>query len=217
MKEKLLFGLKWFFNSFIWLGLVLLGLDIDTKQIIMACNVSVGDLISNWVFVKIRYILNEGAAFGIGTGNETANRIIYLIVATLISVGLIAYMTVKRKGMSRFIRATLIMVVVGAFGNMIDRIFYGPLQGASGLFTGKVVDWIDFYWVPGWVWVFNIADSCIVVAAFMLIIYIIVNEVKDYRAKNKNKVVVAKDNKKVLSKTERELEEAKSRKEDDGD
>ena len=217
MKEKLLFGLKWFFNSFIWLGLVLLGLDIATKQIIMACNVSVGDLISNWVFVKIRYILNEGAAFGIGTGNETANRIIYLIVATLISVGLIAYMTVKRKGMSRFIRATLIMVVVGAFGNMIDRIFYGPLQGASGLFTGKVVDWIDFYWVPGWVWVFNIADSCIVVAAFMLIIYIIVNEVKDYRAKNKNKVVVAKDNKKVLSKTERELEEAKSRKEDDGD
>ena len=214
MKEKLLFGLKWFFNSFIWLGLVLLGIDIATKQIIMSFNVAEGDVISNWGFVKIRYILNEGAAFGMGTGNESLNRTIYLIVASLISIALISYMVFKRKSMTKFIRASLIMVVVGAFGNMIDRMFYGPLQGASGMFSGKVVDWIDFYWIPGWVWVFNIADSCIVVAAFMLIIYIIVQEVKDYLERKKKEPVMAKDNKKVLSKTERELEEAKTKKDE---
>ena len=212
MKEKVLFGLKWFFNSFIWLGLVLIGLDIFTKQLMMSLSHNTIGVIADWGFVHISYVLNEGAAFGMGTGNPVANRVIYLVVATLISIGLMCYLIVKRKGMRKFIRATLIMVVVGAFGNMIDRIFYGPLQGESGLFTGRVVDWIDFYWF--WGYVFNIADCCIVIAAFMLIVYIIVNEVKDYRAKNKDKVVQAKDNKKVLSKTERELEEAKTKKEE---
>ena len=215
MKEKVLFGLKWFFNSFIWLGLVLLGLDIFTKQLMMSLSHNTIGVIADWGFVHISYVLNEGAAFGMGTGNPVANRVIYLVVATLISIGLMCYLIVKRKGMSKFIRATLIMVIVGAFGNMIDRVFYGPLQGESGLFTGRVVDWIDFYWF--WGYVFNIADCCIVIAAFMLIVYIIVNEVKDYRAKNKDKVVQAKDNKKVLSKTERELEEAKTKKEETGE
>lgn len=212
MKEKILFGLKWFFNSFIWLGLVLLGLDIFTKQLMMALSNNKIGVIADWGFVHISYVLNEGAAFGMGTGNPTANRIIYLVVATLISIGLMCYLIIKRKGTNKFIRATLIMVIVGAFGNMIDRIFYGPLQGESGLFTGRVVDWIDFYWF--WGYVFNIADCCIVIAAFMLIIYIIVQEVKDYRAKNKSVVKQADAPKKVLSKTERELEEAKTKKDE---
>ena len=94
------------------------------------------------------------------------------------------------------------MVVTGAIGNMIDRIFYGPLQGESGLFSGMVVDWIDFYWF--WGYNFNIADSCIVVAAFMLVIYVIVSEVKDYQERNKTKVKQVGAPKKVLSKSEQE-------------
>ena len=206
MKEKLLKGLKWFFKSFIWLGLVLLGLDIFTKQLIMAVSKGQLGVIADWGIVRISYVQNEGAAFGFGTGNEVANRIIYLIVATLISAGLIAYLIIKRKETKLFVRASLVMVITGAIGNVIDRVFYGPLQGKTGLFTGKVVDWIDFDWF--WRYVFNIADCCIVIAAFMLIIYVIVGEVKDYREKNKNKVVTAKDNEKVLSKSEKEKLEA---------
>ena len=206
MKEKLLTGLKWFFKSFIWLGLVLLGLDIFTKQLIMAVSKGQLGVIADWGIVRISYVQNEGAAFGFGTGNEVANRIIYLIVATLISAGLIAYLIIKRKETKLFVRAALVMVITGAIGNVIDRIFYGPLQGKTGLFTGKVVDWIDFDWF--WRYVFNIADCCIVIAAFMLIIYVIVGEVKEYREKNKNKVVTAKGNEKVLSKSEKEKLEA---------
>ena len=206
MKEKLLKGLKWFFKSYIWLGLVLLGLDIFTKQLIMSISNGQLGVIADWGIVRISYVQNEGAAFGFGTGNEVANRIIYLIVATLISAGLIAYLIIKRKETKLFVRAALVMVVTGAIGNMIDRIFYGPLQGKSGLFAGKVVDWIDFDWF--WRYVFNIADCCIVIAAFMLIIYIILNEVKDYRERNKNKVVTENDNKKTLSKSEQEKFEA---------
>ena len=206
MKEKLLKGLRWFFKSFIWLGLVLLGLDIFTKQLIMAVSNGNLGVIADWGIVRISYVQNEGAAFGFGTGNEVANRIIYLIVATLISAGLIAYLIIKRKDTKLFVRAALVMVITGAIGNVIDRVFYGPLQGKEGLFTGKVVDWIDFDWF--WRYVFNIADCCIVIAAFMLIIYVIVGEVKDYRERNKNKVVTVKDNEKVLSKSEKEKLEA---------
>ena len=208
MKEKLLNGLKWLFKSYIWLGVLLLAIDIITKQIIMHSGVTPPGVVAKWGFVNITYVLNTKAAFGIGADNPDVSRTIYLIVATLISAGLITYLILKRKDMKLFIRAALIMVVTGAIGNMIDRIFYGGLQGGRALFGGAVVDWIDFYWIPGWVWNFNIADSCIVVAAFMLIIYIIVIEVKDYREKNKNKVKTVNDHQKILSKSEKEKLEA---------
>lgn len=214
MKEKLLNGLKWLFKSYIWLGVLLLTIDIITKQIIMHSGVTPPGVVAKWGFVNITYVLNTKAAFGIGADNPDVSRTIYLIVATLISAGLITYLILKRKDMKLFIRAALIMVVTGAIGNMIDRIFYGGLQGGRALFGGAVVDWIDFYWIPGWVWNFNIADSCIVVAAFMLIIYIIVIEVKDYREKNKSKVKTVNDHQKVLSKSEKEkLEAEKAEKE----
>ena len=208
MKEKLLNGLKWLFKSYIWLGVLLLAIDIITKQIVMHSGVTPPGIVAKWGFVNITYVLNTKAAFGIGADNPDVSRTIYLIVATLISAGLITYLILKRKDMKLFIRAALIMVVTGAIGNMIDRIFYGGLQGGRALFGGAVVDWIDFYWIPGWVWNFNIADSCIVVAAFMLIIYIIVIEVKDYRERNKSKVKTVNDHQKVLSKSEREKLEA---------
>ena len=215
MKEKLLNGLKWLYKSYIWLGVLLLAIDIITKQIIMHSGVTPPGIVAKWGFVNITYVLNTKADFGIGADNPDVSRTIYLIVATLISAGLITYLILKRKDMKLFIRAALIMVVTGAIGNMIDRIFYGSLQGGRALFGGAVVDWIDFYWIPGWVWNFNIADSCIVVAAFMLIIYIIVIEVKDYREKNKNKAKTVNDHQKVLSKSEKEKLEAEKAEQED--
>lgn len=215
MKEKILKGLKWFYRSYIWLGLVLLGLDIFTKQLMMSLSKNELGIIADWGFVHISYVLNDGAAFGMGTAKPEVNRIIYLIVATVISGGIAAYLIIKRKTTNLFVRASLIMVITGALGNVIDRVFYGPLQGQSGLFSGRVVDWIDFWWV--WQFVFNIADCCIVIAAFMLIVYVIVGEVKDYRANKAKEAKKAEAPKKILSKSEREIEEAKTKKEETGE
>ena len=193
MKEKLLSALKWFYKSFIWLFIVLLGLDILSKQLILAAGALPGTTIADWGIVRISYVLNENAAFGIGASDPTVSRTIYLIVATLVSAGLVFYMIWKRKEMKLYIRACLVLIVTGALGNMIDRIFYGPLEyaGATGLFSGSVVDWIDFYWF--WSFNFNIADCCIVIAAFMLIIYIIVTEVKEMIAKRNAEIAMEKD------------------------
>lgn len=207
MKEKLINGLKWFYRSFIWLFIILLVVDIITKQIIIHSGLDPfdGDSYFDWGFVHINYVLNYNAAFGIGFKDHVASRVVYLIVASIISLGIIAYLIIKRKETKLYVRACLVLIVTGAFGNMIDRIFYGPEYA--------VVDWIDFHWF--WHYVFNIADSCVVVAAFMLVIYIIVLEVKDYRAKNKTQVVAEKDQVKVLSKTEKERLEAENNTEEE--
>ena len=210
MKNKLINGLKWFYQSFIWLFIVLLTIDIVTKQIILHAGVVAGNTIADWGFVRISYVLNENAAFGIGASNPDVSRTIYLIVALLITGAIITYLIIKRKTMKLFIRASLILVITGAIGNMIDRIFYGPLEysGVGPLFTGSVVDWIDFYWF--WSFNFNIADSCIVIAAFMLIIYIIVSEVKDLIKRRNAEVAFEnadKSEEKEHKETEKQAEE----------
>ena len=196
-KEKIKFALKWFYKSFIWLFILFLAIDIVTKQIVMHSGLepNSGEYF-NWGFVRIGYVLNYNAAFGLGAKDPTLSRVLYLVIASLVSTGLVVYLILKRKTTKLFIRACLVLVITGAVGNMIDRIFYAPYHA--------VVDWIDFYWF--WGYNFNIADSCIVVAAFMLIIYLIVTEVKEYLAKRKTENVQVK----TLSKTEQErLEQEK--------
>lgn len=55
---------------------------------------------------------------------------------------------------STFYKFTLSMILGGAIGNLIDRVR-----------LGYVVDFIDFKFFPA---VFNLADSMIVVGAFLL-------------------------------------------------
>ena len=188
MKEKILKGLKWFDQSFIWIFIIFLGLDILTKQLVIHSGLEpdTGNFI-DWGFVHIGYILNYNAAFGLGASDHTVSRIIYLVVASLVSIGLVTFLILKRKETKLYVRACLILILTGAIGNMIDRIFYAPYYA--------VVDWIDFWWF--WGYNFNIADSCIVVAAFMMIIYIIVLEVKDMIAKRNEENRVAEAAKKA--------------------
>ena len=53
------------------------------------------------------------------------------------------------------------LVLGGALGNLIDRAF----RGGGGFLGGAVVDFIDFQWWP----IFNVADSCVVVGAILLV------------------------------------------------
>ena len=77
----------------------------------------------------------------------------------------------------------------------MDRLFYAK----SGY---CVVDWIDFCGI--WRFIFNIADSGVVVGTIMLVVYLIIQEVKDYKA---NKMNEPKVEGKVLSKVEQEKNE----------
>lgn len=205
MKEKILPKLKWFFASFIWLEILFLVMDIVSKNVVVSAykNGSLGSegavLIPN--FLRVQYIINSNFVFGLDLfKNEVATRIVFVIVALGITAGIIIFL-IKRWGkVHKFYKACLMMIMSGAIGNSIDRIFYSSSYLASPK-TG-VVDWIDFYGV--WGFHFNVADIAVVVAAIMMIIFMIVTEIIDYRRKVKLQPKTQEDNVKVVSKTEQE-------------
>jgi signal peptidase II len=205
IKQALLKALKWFFSSFIWLGLILLALDIVSKVLIFFL-LGEGNSIPNPIipgFLTITCVLNPNAAFGLGFFDPVLNRVMYIIVYLIGLAILTGIYIIKYRKLSKLLRACLIMMAAGALGNLIDRLFYS--------FSGyQVIDWIDFYGI--WKFVFNVADSSVVVGTIMLIIWLIVTEVKDYKAK---KALVA-DEGKVLSVDEKaRLEEVNPEDDDD--
>jgi lipoprotein signal peptidase len=97
---------------------------------------------------------NAGAAFSIGTSMT--------IVFTAIAVGVIVYILRTARNLRSIGWAiTLGLLLGGATGNLLDRIFRAP-----GPFQGHVVDWIQ---LPDWP-VFNLADSSIVCAGVLVVL-----------------------------------------------
>lgn len=202
MKEKFKKWGKWFFDSFIWLGILLLIIDFVSKQIVVANSqniISNGgiDLIPG--FLRINYLINNTLVFGLSLGSDTANRVSFCVVAIVIIIGVIVYLIKKWDKINKFYKAAIMMILSGAIGNVVDRLFYSPTFLNNPV--NGVVDWIDFYGI--WKFNFNIADSAVVVAAFMLIIYMIVTEIIAYSKKNKEEKK-EESNEKVISKTEQE-------------
>lgn len=111
-------------------------------------------------FFSLAYVRNTGAAFGFGAGGPEWFRIIFFLALPVIFCGWIFYMLVKTIKGPFYMSLAYSLILAGATGNLIDR-FY----------LGYVVDFLLFYWkdeanhFPA----FNVADSCITIAAFLLI------------------------------------------------
>ena len=77
------------------------------------------------------------------------------------------------------VRLTLALILAGALGNVIDRVFYGVIFGEAPLFYGKVVDFIDmdFFHVNflsihiDRFAVFNVADSSISTGIVLMLLF----------------------------------------------
>ena len=112
-------------------------------------------------FFSIAYVKNTGAAFGFGQGAHEYFRIVMFLALPVIFCGWIFYMLIKTLKGPFYLSLAYALILAGAVGNLIDR-FY----------LGYVVDFLLFYWkteanhFPA----FNVADSCITVAAGLLII-----------------------------------------------
>ena len=201
--NKVLKGLKWFFFSFIWLGIIFLVVDIVTKISVVnyfkapANQGAIHDPIEIIKgFLNIEYVVNDKAAFGMGFDTPDTNRIIYIIVAILGAGLIIGIYSWKYNKLSKITKACLMLMATGALGNLIDRIFYTPQFLGYGV--NGVVDWINFYGI--WGFHFNIADSCVVVGTLILIVYLIIDEIREV-IKKRNKEVKQTGGK-VLSKEE---------------
>jgi signal peptidase II len=101
---------------------------------------------------------NTGAAFSLGQGYT-----IVLTVIALLVVGVIVRFA-RRLGSKPWAMA-LGMILGGATGNLVDRLFRAP-----GPFRGAVIDFISVFDDSGGVFpVFNIADSALVIGVLLAV------------------------------------------------
>ncbi len=111
-------------------------------------------------FLRITHWLNEGAAFSLFADSASPNMVRWGLI-TFSAVAAIAVLIALIRLGSRITLTTtaLALVLGGALGNLHDRVVYG-----------SVVDFIEVH-IFGYHWPdFNVADSCIVVGACLLLL-----------------------------------------------
>jgi signal peptidase II len=125
-------------------------------------------------FLRLTFVENPGMAFGI----EIGGRLFLTLFSFVASVGIFYYIY-RLRNEPFIVRFTLAMILGGAIGNLIDRIFYGVLFGEAPLFYGKVVDFIDmdFFHIDFLIIhltrfaVFNVADASVSTGIVLMLLF----------------------------------------------
>jgi signal peptidase II len=142
-----------------------LGINIQGMHYHQSINV-IGD------FFKFTYVENPGMAFGIQIGGK-----LFLSIFTIVATVLLIYYIYKNRNESLYFRFALALILGGAIGNLIDRIFYGKIYGYAPLLYGYVVDFLHvdtptftilgktFHSFP----IFNIADVAVFIGFAMIL------------------------------------------------
>ena len=142
-------------RKFILMSIIILILDQATK-VLVASYIPYESYIEVSSFFKLVNFHNTGAAFSF-LHNAGGWQRYFLIFITLIAVVWIIFMLIKNKHIP-IISFSLLLILGGALGNLIDRIR-----------LGYVVDFIYLH-IDSWYWpAFNIADSAICVGAGLLV------------------------------------------------
>ena len=127
-------------------------------------------------FFRITFTENPGMAFGFDPGSDF--KLLISVFSLVASIGLLIYLfVVRNKSLS--LRIAIALILAGAVGNVIDRMFYGLIYDYAPLFYGKVVDFFDFDFInfslfgrsyDRWP-IFNIADASVSIGVFILLFF----------------------------------------------
>ncbi len=153
-------------SIFVGASLVSVLLDQATK-LAVAANLSFSDRIPVIEdFFYITHARNPGAAFGLFGDAPVVIRLTLFIGITLVALGMVVNFYRKLAPGDRFSALSLGLILGGAVGNLIDRVF-----------RGEVVDFLHFRLWGGYQWPdFNLADSFIVVGVAFLVIELLAAE-----------------------------------------
>lgn len=112
-------------------------------------------------FFNLTHVHNRGAVFGFFNRSDGSPVHLVLTLASLAALIVVVAAFVKIPPKQTAMKMTLSLVLAGAVGNLMDRIF-----------RGYVIDFLDFY-IQGYHWPnFNVADSCITIGAGLLVYFV---------------------------------------------
>ena len=109
-------------------------------------------------FFNFTLMHNTGAAFSFLADQGGWQRWFFAVLALVVSIVLAVWLS-RLKAHETWLALALSLVLGGAIGNLIDRVYYG-----------YVIDFIDVYYNASHWPAFNIADSAISIGAVMLVI-----------------------------------------------
>ena len=109
-------------------------------------------------FLNLVMVWNQGISFGMFDSNSPVVMMALIGISLLVSLGLFIWLALSHSKMHAF---AVSLIVGGALGNVIDRVRFGA-----------VADFLDFHWNDMHWPAFNVADSAIVLGAFILTVVI---------------------------------------------
>ena len=143
--------------KWLWVSGAVIVLDQLTK-LWASSALSYGEPVAVIPFFNFTLLHNTGAAFSFLSTAGGWPRWFFATVAVVVSTVLVMWLKRLKPGQV-WLPMALTLVLGGALGNVIDR-----------LYLGYVVDFLDFYYGE-WHWpAFNVADIAIVVGAAMLVV-----------------------------------------------
>lgn len=150
-------------------------------------------------FFRITFTENPGMAFGFDPGSDF--KLLISVFSLLASFGLLIYLfTIRNKSLS--LKIAIALILGGAVGNVIDRMFYGLIYDYAPLFYGKVVDFFDFDFFNFSIFgrnydrwpIFNIADAAVSIGVLILLFFYKHHEAEDKKIKEAEELSAARAN-----------------------
>ena len=129
------------------------------SKVLISSYLSLGESLNLLPFLNFTLIHNTGIAFSIFGGGGLISRWLLVIVVSAI-LGYLLFQMYKKTPEHKIELLSLILIISGGLGNLVDRVF-----------LGYVVDFVHVFYQDYSFYVFNLADSYITVGIILYLSY----------------------------------------------
>ncbi len=125
----------------LWATFAILVVDQITKVLVKTSMFLYEDIPVVGRLFRLTFTENPGMAFGLELGGGDAGKLFLSVFSVLATVAIAVWLWRVREAPYSY-RLALALVLGGALGNVIDRVFYGVFWGYAPLGFGNVVDFL---------------------------------------------------------------------------